>query len=97
MSNTTIPAPHPLDVKDPPKAPQLMFACIERSKSGLTLCNRIIKEKEFTFGSSAAQHVMEHYDPRTMRRSASLRLSGCITCIDAAKEMFEKEGVSRLA
>ena len=96
MANT-LPMPHPLDVKDPPKAPELMFACIERSKSSLTLCNRIIKEKEFTFGSSAAQHVVSHYDPRRMKRTPALHLTGCIACIDVAKEMLEKEGTSRLA
>lgn len=96
MAGSTIPV-HPLDEKEPPKQPQLMFACIERSKSGTTLCNRFIKDKEFTFSTSAAKHIVDFYDPRTMKRAASLRLSGCIACIDVAKEMLEKEGISRLA
>lgn len=95
MASSTIPA-HPLDEKEPPKAPQLMFACIERA-GGISLCNRIIKEREFAFSKSAVKHVVDFYDPRTMKRSASLRLTGCIACIDNAKEILAKEGLSRLA
>ena len=96
MANTTQPAPHPLDVKDKPEPPKMMFACID-NKRGMTFCNRTPAGGEFTFSSSAAKHVVEHYDPRTMKRSAALRLTGCIACIDNAKELLAKEGTSRLA
>lgn len=95
MSNT-IPMPHPYDVAEPPKKPELMFACIER-KHGLTFCNRAPDSKEFMFAPSAYRHVVAHYDARTMKRSAVLRLTACNQCVDLAKEIIAKEDESRLA
>lgn len=74
---------------------QLMFACVEK-KHGMTFCNRIPSDEEFKFSPAAAEHVVQHYDPRTMRRSAAIRLAGCIACIDNAKEFLAKENAWRL-
>lgn len=96
MPQNTIPMPHPLDVKEPPKPPEMMFACIER-RNGITFCNRAPGREEFMFAPTAAQHVIDHYESRGRPKTPTPRLAGCNACIDNAKEILEKEGLSRLA
>ena len=93
MPQNTIPMPHPLDVQDPPKPVEMMFACIERRK-GVTFCNRSPALNEFVF--SSYRHAVAHYNPRTPK-TPTPRLKACIVCYDLAKEHIAEEDKSRLA
>lgn len=83
--------------EDPPEIEvpsNRVFACIYR-RGGQTFCGRMVPANEYTFSSEGAEHEIAHYDPRTMPKTATPHLSACTECIDKAKEIIAKEGISR--